>query len=215
MAAGALTAPHATVFLTVDVTSTMDLMRRRQHDPGFAGGLLTPLAFAARAVCLAIPGQPMVNSRWDGQGGGIVRRNYVNLGITVATDSGLVVPNIKDAHRLSLPELTAAANHLAVAARQGTATAAEFSGGTFTLTDVGSFGVDSGTPIINPGESATLAVGAVRMLPWVHRGEVTAREVMTLSLSFDHRIVDGEQGSRFLADVAGILAEPETVLVRY
>lgn len=215
MVSSAFTAPHATVFLTVDVTPTMDLLRRLRSTPDFTDCPLTPLAFAARAVCLAIPRQPMVNARWDGSGADIVQQNFVNLGVAVATPRGLLVPNVRDADRLALPHLAAAIGQMAERARHGSITPAELSSGTFTLTNVGVFGVDAGTPIINPGEAAILALGAVRVLPWVHRDAVSLREVMTLSLSFDHRLVDGEQGARFLADVGGILAEPEMVLARY
>ena len=116
------------------------------------------------------------------------------------------MPNIKDAQDLSLLDLAGALNELTATARDGKTQPADMSGGTFTITNVGVFGIDAGTPIINPGESAILAFGAVRKMPWVvddARGEIVVRQVTTLALSFDHRHVDGEKGSRFLADVAG------------
>jgi pyruvate dehydrogenase E2 component (dihydrolipoamide acetyltransferase) len=142
-----------------------------------------------------------------------VLKHYVNLGIAAATPRGLVVPNVKDADQLSLPELGAAINELTRTAREGRTQPAEMSGGSFTITNVGVFGVDAGTPIINPGESAILCFGAVRKQPWVHKGKVKARDVTTLALSFDHRLVDGESGSRFLSDVAQVLEDPSSALL--
>src|SRR5690606_37907105 len=143
---------------------------------------------------------PMVNSTWDEAAGEIVVKDYVNLGIAAATERGLVVPNIKDADRLTLRELADALTTLVTTAKEGKSTPAEMTGGTFTITNIGVFGVDSGTPILPPGEAAILAFGAVQERPWVHKGKVTARRVTTLALSFDHRIIDGELGSRFLTD---------------
>ena len=156
---------------------------------------------------------PEVNASWDEAAQEIVLKHYVNLGIAAATPRGLVVPNVKDAHDLSLLELAAALNELTAAAREGKTQPAEMSGGTFTITNVGVFGVDAGTPIINPGESAILCFGAIRKLPWVVDDEIASAQVTTLALSFDHRLIDGEQGSRFLADVAGILEDPATALL--
>ena len=154
-----------------------------------------------------------INATWDEAAGEVVFKSGVNLGIAAATPRGLVVPNIKDADALSLPELGAAINGLTRTAREGRTQPAEMSGGTFTITNVGVFGVDAGTPIINPGESAILCFGAVRPQPWVHKGRIKVRDITTLALSFDHRLVDGEKGSRFLADVAGVLEDPASALL--
>ncbi|HEY3753766.1 MAG TPA: dihydrolipoamide acetyltransferase family protein [Pseudonocardiaceae bacterium] len=212
MVSSAFTAPHVTEFLTIDVTPMMELRAKLKTDPRFAGVKLTPLAFAAKAVCLAVRRTPDVNATWDEQAGEIVYKSYVHLGIAAATPRGLVVPKIRDAEQLTLPELAGALDQLTATARDGRTTPADMAGGTFTITNVGVFGVDTGTPIINPGESAILAFGAIRDMPWVVNGQVVPRKVCQLSLSFDHRVVDGEQGSRFLADVGALLADPANAI---
>ena len=212
MVQSAFTAPHATEFLTVDVTPSLELLAKLKDSRAFAGIKLTPLTLAAKAVLIALRRQPALNSRWDEENQEIVTFHYVNLGIAAATPRGLTVPNIKDADALQLPELAQALAELAETARAGKTTPADLSGGTISITNIGVFGIDAGTPILNPGEAAILGLGAVRTMPWEYRGEVALRQVLTLSLSFDHRLVDGEQGSRFLADVGAILAEPGMVL---
>ncbi len=212
MVRSAFTAPHVTEFLTVDVTATMELLRSLRDDREFAGRKVTPLTVVAKALCLAARRTPEVNSRWDEEAQEIVRFGGVNLGIAAATERGLVVPNVKGAERMSLGELADAIAALAETARAGRTSPADLSGGTISITNIGVFGIDAGTPILNPGEAAILAMGAVRRQPWEHRGEIALREVMTLSLSFDHRLVDGAQGSRFLADIGAILREPGRAL---
>ncbi|BAS08206.1 dihydrolipoyllysine-residue acetyltransferase component of pyruvate dehydrogenase complex [Arthrobacter sp. Hiyo4] len=212
MVASAFTAPHATEFLTVDVTPTMDLLAKLKTSRAFSGYKLTPLTLVAKAVLIALRRNPSLNSRWEEASQEIVQFNYVNLGIAAATPRGLTVPNLKDADTLSLLELSAALTGLTETARAGKTAPADLSGGTISITNIGVFGIDAGTPILNPGEAAILAMGAVRKMPWEFQDEVALRQVMTLSLSFDHRLVDGEQGSRFLADVGAILAEPGMVL---
>ncbi|MGI9823393.1 dihydrolipoamide acetyltransferase family protein [Agromyces sp. Marseille-Q5079] len=208
MVRSAFTAPHVTEFLTVDVTATMDLVRDLREDRAFAGHRITPLAVVAKAVCIAARRTPEVNARWDEDAQEIVQFAGVHLGIAAATGRGLVVPNVKAAERLTLVELADAIGALATTAREGRTPPADLAGGTLSITNVGVFGVDAGTPILNPGEAVILAMGAVRRMPWEHRGEIALREVMTLSLSFDHRLVDGEQGARFLTDVGAILRDP-------
>src|SRR4051812_3138827 len=212
MVASAFTAPHVTEFLTVDVTRMMKLRQRLALRPELAGVKVSPLLFVARAMLLAVRRHPMINSSWDEAAQEIVVKDYVNLGIAAATPRGLVVPNIKDADRMSLAELAGALADLTSTAREGRTSPADMSGGTITITNVGVFGVDTGTPILNPGESAILAFGAVREMPWVHKGKVVPRQVTQLALSFDHRIVDGELGSRFLADVGAMLHDPGVAL---
>jgi 2-oxoisovalerate dehydrogenase E2 component (dihydrolipoyl transacylase) len=209
MVASAFTAPHVTEFLDVDVTRTVELVARLKA----RGELASVLAVVAKALCLAVSRNPSLNSKWDEAAGEIVEFGYVNLGIAVATDRGLMVPNIPDAHTLALGELTTAITELAAAARSGTTTPKALSGGTITISNVGVFGIDAGTPILNPGEAAILATGAVRKRPWEHEGGIALRDVMTLSLSFDHRLVDGEQGARFLVDIGRILEDPGSVLL--
>ncbi|MBD0293444.1 MAG: 2-oxo acid dehydrogenase subunit E2 [Jiangellaceae bacterium] len=211
--ASAFTAPHVTEFVTIDATRTMRLIDRLRESREFGDVRLSPLAVLARAMCIAVRRTPVVNARWDEAAGEIVLQRYVNLGIAAATPRGLVVPNIKDADRLSLLDLAVAINELADKARQGTAPPSDMTGGTMSITNIGVFGVDTGTPILPPGEAAIMALGAVRRQPWVHKGKVRPRWVTTLGLSFDHRLVDGEQGSRFLSDVAAILNDPAQTLV--
>ncbi|KJL27997.1 dihydrolipoamide acetyltransferase family protein [Microbacterium oxydans] len=208
MVQSAFTAPHVTVFHTVDVTATMDLLSRLRDDRALAGQKIGPLAVIAKVVCLALSRTPGLNARWDEQAGEIVHFDYVDLGIAAATDRGLIVPNIRNAEALSLTQLSGALKELAETARAGKTSPAELAGGTFSISNIGVFGVDAGTPILPPGQSGILAVGAVRRQPWEYRGEIALRHVMTLSLSFDHRLVDGAEGARFLKDVADVLEEP-------
>ena len=212
MVTSAFTAPHVTEFLEVDVTETTEALRRVRELPEFAGVRVSPLLFVARALLVAVARHPMINSTWDDGAQEIIVRNYVNLGIAAATQRGLLVPNIKDAHARTLPELARALADLAATARDGGCTPADLTGGTITVTNVGVFGVDAGTPILTPGEAAILAFGRIRDAAWVHDGELAVRKVTTLSLSFDHRIVDGELGSAVLRDVGQMLEDPVRVL---
>ncbi|MHA6620448.1 dihydrolipoamide acetyltransferase family protein [Pseudonocardia sp. DLS-67] len=212
VAGSAFTAPHVTEFLAVDVTATLALRDRLRATREYAEVKLTPLAFVAKAVCLAAKRTPDVNASWDEPAGEIVYYDRVQLGIAAATPRGLIVPKIRDADLLSVRELAGALTDLADTARTGKTPPADLVGGTFTITNVGVFGVDAGTPIINPGEAAILAVGAIKPMPWVVDGELAVRTVCQLALSFDHRLVDGEQGSRFLADVGALLTDPGLAL---
>lgn len=212
MVASAFSAPHVTEFLTVDVTRSVDLLERLRARREFGDVRLTPLLLVAKALLLALRRTPEVNAAWDENAQEIVLRHYVNLGIAAATPRGLVVPNVKDAQELTLRELAEALARLAATAREGRTAPADMTGGTITITNVGVFGVDSGTPIINPGEAAILCLGAVRDLPWVVDGAVVPRKVTQLALSFDHRLVDGAQGSRLLADVGALLSDPDLAL---
>ena len=213
MVASAFTAPHVTEFVTLDVTKSMRLVERLKADREFADVRVTPLLIAAKALTLAIRRHPMISASWDDETQEIVYKHYINLGIAAATPRGLVVPNIKDAHRLSLHELATEIAELTTTARAGKTQPAQMSDGTVTITNVGIFGIDTGTPILNPGESAILALGAITQRPWVHKGKVKPRWVTQLALSFDHRLVDGELGSRVLHDVAVIMENPEQGLV--
>lgn len=212
MVASALTAPHVTEFVTVDVTPLINLKGRLQRHRDFKDTKLTALALVARAYLLAVARNPIANGRWEEAAQEIVIPASVNLGIAAATPRGLVVPNIRAAERYNLRDLADAINMLARIAREGKTSPEAMTGGTTTITNVGVFGVDTGTPILNPGETAILAVGAIRRMPWVvddTDGErIVARSVIQLALSFDHRVMDGQQGSQLLADTAAILAEP-------
>ncbi|KNC19025.1 branched-chain alpha-keto acid dehydrogenase subunit E2 [Arthrobacter sp. RIT-PI-e] len=212
MVSSAFTAPHATEFLTIDVTPTLELLEEVRRNPASTGTRITMLSVVAKAVCIAAARNPSLNSSWDERAQEIVQYAGVNLGIAAATPRGLVVPNIKGAERLTLLELARALAALTETARSGRTTPAALAGGTLSITNIGVFGIDAGTPILTPGEAAILAVGAVRRMPWEYRDAVALRSVLTLSLSFDHRLVDGEQGSHFLADVGTILSRPAMVL---
>jgi 2-oxoisovalerate dehydrogenase E2 component (dihydrolipoyl transacylase) len=213
MVTSAYTAPHVTEWVTVDVSATMELVDRLKDDRAFRDLKVSPLLIVAKAVTLAARRTPIINAAWDEQAQEIVLKHSVNLGIAAATPRGLIVPNIKGADALTLPELCAALNDLVAVAREGKTQPADQAGGSFTITNVGVFGIDSGTPIINPGEAAILAFGAVRKQPWVVDDEIVPRWITTLALSFDHRMIDGEKGSTFLADVASILQDPARALM--
>ncbi|MEU5703422.1 dihydrolipoamide acetyltransferase family protein [Streptomyces aurantiacus] len=214
VAGSAFTAPHVTEFVTVDVTRTMKLVEelKRSDKYGLQGLRVNPLLLISKALLVAIRRNPDINASWDEANQEIVQKHYVNLGIAAATPRGLIVPNIKDAHAKTLPQLAEALGQLVATAREGRTSPAAMQGGTVTITNVGVFGVDTGTPILNPGESAILAVGSIKLQPWVHKGKVKARQVTTLALSFDHRLVDGELGSKVLADVAAVLEQPKRLI---
>jgi pyruvate dehydrogenase E2 component (dihydrolipoamide acetyltransferase) len=215
MVASAFTAPHVTEWVELDVTRTLKLVRRLKEDPAMAGVRVGPLLLVARAFVLALRRHPGANASWEETGASgqeIVLHPSVNLGVAAATPRGLVVPNVKRADALALPDLARALDELVRTARAGRTQPADMQGGTATITNVGVFGVDGGTPILNPGEAVILAVGAIRERPWVHKGRVRPRSVLQLSLSFDHRLVDGELGSRLLADVARVLEDPAYAL---
>ena len=213
MVQSAFTAPHVTEFLTVDVTETMNLVAKLKADKDFADVRVTPLLLVAKALLLAVRRHPEVNASWDEAKREIVYKHYVNLGIAASTPRGLVVPNIKDAHRLPLHALATELQHLTVEARSGKVSPARMADGTITITNVGALGIDTGTPILNPGEAVILAFGAIRQMPWVHEGEIQIRWVTQLALSFDHRLVDGELGARLLFDVGRVMNDPAHGLV--
>ena len=209
----AFTAPHVTVFHTLDVTKTMRLLDRLRKDREFTDVRVTPLLITAKALLIAINRHPEINASWDEDAQEIVYKHYVNLGIAASTPRGLIVPNIKDAHRLGLKSLAQGIADLTATARAGRTSPSDMSDGTITITNVGVFGIDTGTPILNPGEAAILAFGAIREQPWVHKGKIKKRYVTQLALSVDHRLVDGALASRLLSDVAAVLQEPAQALV--
>ncbi|MDJ1371742.1 dihydrolipoamide acetyltransferase family protein [Gulosibacter molinativorax] len=204
------TAPHVTLFTDVDATRTMDYVKRLKSSPNFAGVKISPLLLVAKAVIWAIRRNPTVNATWTDTEYTI--KHYVNLGIAAATPRGLLVPNIKDAQELSMRELAGALEQLTITARDGKTSPADQQNGTFTITNIGVFGMDSGTPVLMPDEVGIVAFGTVRPKPWVVNDEVQVRQVTTLAASFDHRLVDGDVASRFLADVARIVEEPALLL---
>ncbi|MHA6669690.1 dihydrolipoamide acetyltransferase family protein [Homoserinimonas sp. A447] len=210
MVSSAFSAPHVGVFVDVDATRTMEFVKRLKASTDFAGVKVSPLLIIAKAISWAVRRNPTVNAQWTDDE--IIVKHFVNLGIAAATPRGLIVPNIKDAHDLSLLELAQAIEQLTTTARDGKTQPAEMANGTITITNIGVFGMDTGTPILNPGEVAIVALGTIKQKPWVVDGEVRARFVTTLGASFDHRVVDGDVASRFLADVASIVEEPALLL---
>jgi pyruvate dehydrogenase E2 component (dihydrolipoamide acetyltransferase) len=203
-------APHVSVFVDVDATRTMDFVKRLKASPDFAGIKVSPLLVMVKAMIWAVQRNPTVNSTWTEQE--IIVHHYVNMGVAAATPRGLIVPNVKDAHTLSLRDLAVALEQLTLTAREGKTTPEEMSGGTITITNLGSFGVDTGTPILNPGEVTIVALGTIKPKPWVVNGEIRPRMVTTVAASFDHRVVDGDVASRFVADVASVMEEPALLL---
>lgn len=203
-------APHVSVFVDVDATRTMDFVKRLKASPDFAGIKVSPLLVMVKAMIWAVQRNPMVNSTWTDEE--IIVHHFVNMGVAAATPRGLIVPNIKEAQTLSLRDLAMALEKLTLTAREGKTTPEEMSGGTITITNLGSFGVDTGTPILNPGEVSIVALGTIKPKPWVVNGEIRARMVTTVAASFDHRVVDGDVASRFVADVASVMEEPALLL---
>ncbi|MCT9819543.1 2-oxo acid dehydrogenase subunit E2 [Microbacterium sp. W1N] len=215
MVRSAYTAPHVSVWTDVDATRTMELVKRLKASPDFADVKVSPLLIMARAVIWAVRRTPLIGAAWIDKEDGSAEirvRNYVNLGIAAATPRGLLVPNIKDAQDLNMRGLANALEKLTLTAREGRTSPADQQGGTITITNIGVFGMDAGTPIINPGESGIVAMGTIRQKPWVVDGEVRPRFVTTVSGSFDHRVIDGDGMSRFIADVASVLEEPALLL---
>jgi pyruvate dehydrogenase E2 component (dihydrolipoamide acetyltransferase) len=210
MVNSAFTAPHVSVFTDVNATRTMEFVKRLKASPDFAGVRVSPLLVMAKAIIWAVRRNPTVNSSWTDKE--ITVRHYVNLGVAAATPRGLIVPNVKEAQSLSLLDLARSLENLTITARDGKTQPAEMSGGTITVTNLGSFGMDTGTPILNPGEVAIVALGSIKQKPWVIDGEVRPAFVTTVGASFDHRVVDGDVASRFVADVASVLEEPALLL---
>ncbi|MDR5699351.1 dihydrolipoamide acetyltransferase family protein [Agromyces aerolatus] len=210
MVHSAFSAPHVSVFVDVDATRTMEYVKRLKSSPDYAGVKVSPLLIMAKAIIWAVRRNPTANAQWTDQE--IIVKHFVNLGIAAATPRGLIVPNVKDAQAMTMVELATALEQLTLTAREGKTQPAEMQGGTITITNIGVFGMDTGTPILNPGEVAIVALGTIRQKPWVVDGEVRPRFVTTIGGSFDHRVVDGDVASRFLADVASIIEEPALLL---
>ena len=210
MVQSAFTAPHVSIFVDVDATRTMEYVKRLKASADFAGVKVTPLLIMAKAMIWAARRNPTVNSTWTDTE--IIVHNYVNFGVAAATPRGLIVPNIKDADKMSMLELAMALEKLAATAREGKTTPADMANGTITVTNIGVFGVDTGTPILNPGEVGIVALGSIRPKPWVVDNEILIRQVTTIGATFDHRVVDGDVASRFVQDVASVMEEPALLL---
>ncbi|GLY29609.1 dihydrolipoamide acetyltransferase family protein [Kineosporia sp. NBRC 101731] len=211
MTASAFTAPHVTVFHTVDVTKSVKLVGKLRADKAFEGVRVTVMLLAARALCLTAREFPDLNATFGDQE--ILRHPRIHLGVATAAARGLLVPTIEDAGGLGLPALAREVTRMTELARSGAASPAQLSGSTITLTNIGVFGVDSGTPILNPGQSAILCLGSVRQTPAEHRGRIALRWTTQLAMSFDHRIIDGQQGAQALARIGAILRNPKRELL--
>lgn len=210
MVQSAFTAPHVSIFVDVDATRTMEYVKRLKASTDFAGVKVTPLLIMAKAMMWAVRRNPTVNSTWTDTE--IIVHNFVNFGVAAATPRGLIVPNIKDADKMSMLELAKALEQLAATAREGKTTPEDMKDGTITITNIGVFGVDTGTPILNPGQVAIVALGSIRPKPWVVNNEIVIRQVTTIGATFDHRVVDGDVASRFVQDVASVIEEPALLL---
>ena len=210
MVQSAFTAPHVSIFVDVDATRTMEYVKRLKASTDFAGVKVTPLLIMAKAMMWAVRRNPTVNSTWTDKE--IIVHNFVNFGVAAATPRGLIVPNIKDADRMSMLELARQLELLAATAREGRTTPEDMKDGTITITNIGVFGVDTGTPILNPGQVAIVALGSIRPKPWVVNNEIVIRQVTTIGATFDHRVVDGDVASRFVQDVASVIEEPALLL---
>ena len=211
MVSSAFTAPHVTVFLDVDITEGLEFLSELKQAPELSHVKITPMLLLARAVCWAAGRNPMVNGRFTEEE--IILSPQVNLGIAAATDRGLIVPNIKAAQAMTLVELAESLAALTERAREGKTSPADMKDGTLTITNVGVFGVDSGTPILNPGESAIVAFGRIRRIPWEHQDQIALRQVTTLAVSADHRILDGKEVALFLSDIGRALTDPRAMLL--
>ncbi|OEJ95372.1 dihydrolipoamide acetyltransferase family protein [Streptomyces thermolilacinus] len=201
--------PDATCWVDADAT---ELMAARAAMNAAGGPKISLLALLARICTAALARYPELNSRVDLEAREIVRLSEVHLGFAAQTDRGLVVPVVRDAHTRSAEDLTAEFGRLTEVARAGQLTPADLTGGTFTLNNYGVFGVDGSTPIINHPEAAMLGVGRIIPKPWVHNGELAVRQVVQLSLTFDHRVCDGGTAGGFLRYVADCVEHPAVLL---
>ena len=206
-----------TAFLTCDVTPTMELVNRLRADRRFKGLRVSPLTVWCKAVCLAMGRTPIINAAWDDATDQIVFRDHINLGIAAATPRGLMVPVVRDAQDMTMLELATEITRIVAIAKEDKLQPPDYADGTFSITNVGVFGLDAGTPVVNRTESAILVLGALARRPWVvgtgDDERVVPRWVTTMSLGFDHRLIDGEQGSTFLHDVAEILSDPASAML--
>lgn len=210
MVASKFSAPHVTIWLDVDVTRTLTLVQQLREHPAYAGTRVTPLTIVAAAVARTAREFPRINATWrdHADGADIVLHPSVHLGIAADTPRGLLVPVLKNVQAMKLPQLAGAITGLIETARAGRSTPADLTGGTIAITNVGVFGIDGGTPIINPGQTAIIAMGQIVERPWVVEGNIVVRPIMQLSMSFDHRVIDGAIGSRALKAIADFVADP-------
>jgi pyruvate/2-oxoglutarate dehydrogenase complex dihydrolipoamide acyltransferase (E2) component len=207
------TIPRVTNFDDADVTDLEEFRNESKADYAKQGIKLTSLPFVVKAVALALKANPEINASIDLSGGQIIYKEYVNVGIAVDTDRGLVVPSLRDADKLSIPQVARQIQLMAEAARTNSFTLADLKGSTFTISNLGAIGGSYSTPIINFPESAILLTGRARKMPIVIEDKVAIRLMLPLSISYDHRLIDGSNAARFLNDVIGYLQAPSRLLL--
>ena len=208
MVRSAFTIPHVAEWLQVDASELMKLRTDLQASPEAKEMKISPLPIIVKALLAALRKHPLVNSSWDDETNEIVVRHVYHIGIATDTERGLLVPVVKNADHLNIFELSREITRLAASARDGKIGPSDLTGSTITITNVGSFGMESGTPIINHPEAAILAPGVIAKRPWVVEGQVVVRDVMTLALSFDHRVLDGAEAGRFLRYLGDLIEKP-------
>jgi len=208
MVRSAFTIPHVTEWLDVDATEFMQLRADIDAAPEAEGMKISPLPLIVKALIAALRQYPHINASFDDDTNEIVVKRSYHIGIASATERGLLVPVIKHADQFNVFDLASEIKRLATAARDGKIGPADLTGSTITITNIGSFGMTSGTPIINHPEAAILAPGAIADRPWVVEGEIVVRKVMTLALSFDHRFIDGYEAGQFLRYLGDLIEKP-------
>ena len=207
------TIPQLTNFDDVDVTELEQIRKDSKEDYAANGIKLTTMPFLIKSVASALKQHPVINASIDEAANEVVYKEYVNIGIAVDTDRGLIVPVLRDADLKSIPQIARSLADMAEAARSGSFTVDDLRGGTFTISNLGAVGGTYSTPIINPPEVAILLVGRSRIMPMYVDGELQPRLMMPLSITYDHRIVDGAAAARFLNDVKGYLSTPGRLLL--
>ncbi len=208
------TIPHLTNFDDADITELEDLRKESAASYADSGIKLTSLAFVLKAVALALKQHPTLNASLDMEAGEVIYKNYVNLGVAVDTDRGLIVPVLRNVDRMSIPQIAQNIQAAAEKVRDGKQTLDDLRGGTFTISNLGAVGGKYSTPIINHPEVAILLAGRSRKMAVVTKDDrIVSRLMMPLSLSYDHRIVDGAAAARFLNEVIGYLESPGRLLL--
>ena len=207
------TIPHLTNFDDADVTELERLRKASAADQAKGNVKLTALSFVIKAVSLSLRQHPSINATIDPEKGEIVYKEYVNIGLAVDTPRGLVVPVLRDCDQLSIPQIAQAIGETAEKAKHSQYGLEDLRGGTFTISNLGAIGGTYSTPIINWPEVAILLVGRSRKMPVVHEDRIEPRLLMPLSLSYDHRIIDGAMAARFLNEVIGYLESPGRLLL--
>ena len=208
------TCPRVTNFDDADVTQLEQIRQSSKADYAAEGVKLTTMPFLIKSVAMALKAHPTINASIDLEAGQVIYKDYVNVGIAVDTERGLVVPNLRNADKMGIPDIARALGEMAVGVREGNFAVEDLRGGSFTISNLGAIGGTYSTPIINTPETAILLVGRSRKMPIVvENDEVAVRLMMPLSLSYDHRLIDGGAAARFLNEVKGYLEAPSRLLL--